>query len=116
MGGYTIAAIIFLFEFIYAFILYRVQNGKRKACCYLPCCSPNEKPQNPLNSNLPAQNYMMMLKRSPPVIYQHPDNVLIQKKQQFINGRSYYVVTNPYGVRKLIPIRTPSAFLFQYAA
>ncbi|XP_033366158.1 glutamate receptor ionotropic, delta-2 isoform X2 [Bombus vosnesenskii] len=116
VGGYTIAAIIFLFEFIYAFILYRVQNGKRKVCCYLPCCGPNEKPQNPLNNNLPAQNYMMMLKRSPPAIYQYPGNVLIKRKQQFINGRSYYVVTNPYGDRKLIPIRTPSAFLFQYAA
>ena len=55
-----------------------------------------------------------MLKKSSPIIYQNHENVLIQGKRQFINGRSYYVITNPVGDRKLIPIRTPSAFLFQY--
>ncbi|KAK1129910.1 hypothetical protein K0M31_019610 [Melipona bicolor] len=113
VAGYTIAAIIFLFELIYAFISYRMQNSKRRAC--LSCCAPKAKAQNFSNNNFPAQN-CLMLKRSPPAIYQYPDNVLMQRKQQLINGRSYYVVTNPYGDRKLIPIRTPSAFLFQYAA
>ncbi|KAK9300374.1 hypothetical protein QLX08_006915 [Tetragonisca angustula] len=113
VAGYTIAAIIFLFELIYAFISYRMQNSKRRVC--LSCCAPKAKAQNFSNSNFPAQN-CLMLKRSPPAIYQYPDNVLMQRKQQLINGRNYYVVTNPYGDRKLIPIGTPSAFLFQYAA
>ena len=113
VAGYTIAAIIFLFELIYAFISYRMQNSKRRAC--LSCCVPKAKVQSSSKNDFPAQN-CLILKRSPPAIYQYPDNVLMQRNQQLINGRSYYVVTNPYGDRKLIPIRTPSAFLFQYAA
>ncbi|XP_043514940.1 glutamate receptor ionotropic, kainate 5 isoform X1 [Frieseomelitta varia] len=113
VAGYTIAAIIFLFELIYAFISYRMKNSKRRVC--LSCCAPKAKAQSFSNNNFSAQNFVT-LKRSPPAIYQYPDNVLMQRKQQLINGRSYYVVTNPYGDRKLIPIGTPSAFLFQYAA
>lgn len=40
--------------------------------------------------------------------HQHPHN------QQNINGRDYYVVKTVQGDTRLIPIRTPSAFLFQY--
>lgn len=112
IGGYTIATIIFLFELIYACISYRLQNSRKKIC--LPCCVIKEKIQNSLNNNFSNEKCIIMLKKSTPIIYQNHENVLIQGKRQFINGRSYYVITNPVGDRKLIPIRTPSAFLFQY--
>lgn len=112
IGGYTIATIIFLFELIYACISYRLQNSRKKIC--LPCCVIKEKIQNSLNNNFSNEKCIIMLKKSSPIIYQNHENVLIQGKRQFINGRSYYVITNPVGDRKLIPIRTPSAFLFQY--
>lgn len=41
-----------------------------------------------------------------------PDSAGIQ---QFINGRDYMVFKNEDGESRLIPIRTPSAALFQYA-
>ncbi|OAD54940.1 Glutamate receptor delta-2 subunit, partial [Eufriesea mexicana] len=116
VGGYTIATIIFLFELIYAFISYRTQNSKKQVCSHLPYYAPKKKAQNPSNNNIPVQNYMNILKRSPPAICQYPNNIFVQRKQQLINGRSYYVVTEPDGDQKLIPIRAPSAFLFQYAA
>ncbi|KAL0116723.1 hypothetical protein PUN28_009971 [Cardiocondyla obscurior] len=40
----------------------------------------------------------------------------IQGKKHCINGRDYYIVLDRYGDQRLIPIRTPSAFLFQYTA
>lgn len=36
-------------------------------------------------------------------------------KKQVINGRNYMVFRNDDGEPRLIPIRTPSAALFQYA-
>lgn len=37
-------------------------------------------------------------------------------KMHRINGRSYYVLVGKNGDQRLIPVRTPSAFLFQYTA
>ncbi|XP_017788007.1 PREDICTED: glutamate receptor ionotropic, delta-2 [Habropoda laboriosa] len=111
VAGYTIAAIIFLFEIIYAFISYRIKNSKRETRT-----TSKEKLEVSSLNNISNQNYMSVLKRSPPAIYQDPGNVLMQRKQQLVNGRNYYVVTDRGGDQRLIPIRTPSAFLFQYAA
>lgn len=36
-------------------------------------------------------------------------------KRQNINGRDYWVLKLPSGDTRLIPVRTPSAFLFQYS-
>ncbi|KYN22998.1 Glutamate receptor delta-2 subunit, partial [Trachymyrmex cornetzi] len=41
---------------------------------------------------------------------------IVQGKKHCINGRDYYIVSDRYGDQRLIPIRTPSAFLFQYTA
>lgn len=35
--------------------------------------------------------------------------------QQYINGRNYMVFKNEEGEPRLVPLRTPSAALFQYA-
>ncbi|XP_036143482.1 glutamate receptor ionotropic, delta-1 isoform X2 [Monomorium pharaonis] len=40
----------------------------------------------------------------------------VTKTKKHINGRDYYIVLDRYGDQRLIPIRTPSAFLFQYTA
>lgn len=37
-------------------------------------------------------------------------------KHQNINGREYLVINSTSGDTQLIPVRAPSAFLFQYAA
>ncbi|CAK9801290.1 Glutamate receptor ionotropic, delta-2 [Anthophora plagiata] len=111
VAGYTIAAIIFLFEIIYAFISHRMKNSKRKARNI-----SKEKLDVPPFDKFSNQNYMTMLKKSPPAIYQDSGNILMQRKQHSINGRNYYVAIDRDGEQRLIPIRTPSAFLFQYAA
>ncbi|XP_011166760.1 glutamate receptor ionotropic, delta-1 isoform X2 [Solenopsis invicta] len=41
---------------------------------------------------------------------------IAQQKKHSINGREYYIVMDRSGDQRLIPIRTPSAFLFQYTA
>lgn len=35
-------------------------------------------------------------------------------EKQLINGREYYVVKSPSGTTRLVPVRAPSALLFQY--
>jgi hypothetical protein len=37
-------------------------------------------------------------------------------KHQIINGRDYLVINSKSGDPQLIPVRAPSAFLFQYSA
>nr|XP_034191723.1 glutamate receptor ionotropic, delta-1 isoform X2 [Osmia lignaria] len=105
VAGYAIATIIFLFEIICACISYRVKNRKVKHKSRIP----KEKSQNHLSKNLSIEK-----RRNSPVNSPGAENLMIQGKQQFFNGRNYYVITDQDGDRRLIPIRTPSAFLFQY--
>jgi hypothetical protein len=49
-----------------------------------------------------------------------PYSVLMQQqhgfgKHQNINGRDYLVINSQTGNPRLIPVRSPSAFLFQYS-
>ncbi|XP_076160387.1 ionotropic receptor 76b isoform X2 [Ptiloglossa arizonensis] len=114
VAGYAIASIIFLFEIIYALVLYRVKNNKQRHT--RNSLSSKTKSRKLSVDNFPLKKRINFLKGDPLDIYQDAENVLMQRKQQFINGRSYYIVTDRYGNRRLIPIRTPSAFLFQYTA
>ncbi|XP_011501269.1 PREDICTED: glutamate receptor ionotropic, kainate 2 [Ceratosolen solmsi marchali] len=50
--------------------------------------------------------------RTPPPMYQLHEE--ISRKTYSINGRDYYVINEESGDRRLIPIRTSSAYLFQY--
>lgn len=105
VAGYTIATIIFLFEIIYACISYRVKNRKVKHKSHVP----KEKSRTHSSKNL-----LIEKRRNSSVNSPGAENLMIQGKQQFINGRNYYVITDKDGDQRLIPIRTPSAFLFQY--
>ncbi|CAL7933450.1 unnamed protein product [Xylocopa violacea] len=100
--GYTIATIIFLFEIIYAFISYRVKKNKIRGYNCLLCCAKRKKPTYPAISDNISKKYS--------------NYILMQRNQQRINGKSYSVVVHRDEDRKLIPVKTPSAFLFQYAA
>lgn len=108
IAGYAIATIIFLFEVIFAFMLAWGKNRKRDTR------KSEKKPQNLPVKNSSTQGQVNLLKGSSPTIDRSTENTLIQRRQQFINGRNYYEVTNRDGDRRFIPIRTPSAFLFQY--
>ncbi|XP_076240309.1 ionotropic receptor 76b [Calliopsis andreniformis] len=110
VAGYTIATVIFLIEIILAFVLRR--RKKRKENTH----SLKKKLQNDSIKNSPSQKQLNLLKESSPPIYQNTENILMQRRQQLINGKNYYVVTDKDGDQRFIPIRAPSAFLFQYTA
>ncbi|XP_053988095.1 glutamate receptor ionotropic, delta-2 isoform X2 [Hylaeus volcanicus] len=113
VAGYAIASIIFLFEIIFAFIWSRIKYSKQRDTrnsLALRVKSDHSK------KNSSRQKRITFLKGNTPDIYQPPENILMQRKQELINGRNYYVVTDSAGDRRLIPIRTPSAILFQYAS
>ncbi|XP_076680857.1 ionotropic receptor 76b isoform X2 [Andrena cerasifolii] len=109
VAGYAVAAILFLLEIIFGFVSSRVKNRGKGVKHKV-----GGKPQVLSVKN--PQKRMDLMKRSPPAIYQNAGNILMQRKQQFINGRNYYVVTDRGGDRRFVPIGTPSAFLFQYTA
>ncbi|XP_076390229.1 ionotropic receptor 76b isoform X2 [Megachile rotundata] len=109
IAGYIIAAIVFLFEIIYAFILHRVKNSKVKHNSHV------RREKSKTSQIQKSMNDVSMLKKSQ-VMYPGTENLMLQAKQQFINGRHYYVITDKDGDRRLIPMRTPSAFLFQSIA
>lgn len=109
VAGYAVAAILFLLEIVFGFAWSRVKNKGKGAKNKL-----GGKPQGLWVKN--PQKRMDLTKRSPPAIYQNAENILMQRKQQFINGRNYYEVTDRGGDRRFVPIGAPSAFLFQYTA
>ncbi|XP_033336449.2 ionotropic receptor 76b [Megalopta genalis] len=116
IAGYTIAAILFVTEIVYALLVGWLKRKKRK------------KQRNPLltaaittNPSVkdfapPKRVHFLHDNPKPQTLNGNSQNILMQGKQQLINGRNYYVVADRERDRKLIPIRTPSAFLFQYSA
>lgn len=76
------------------------------------------------NSNISSNN---MLSSSPPPPYATlfnqsrnnniwtTHNLPKSEVQKYINGRNYIVVKGQHGEERLIPMRTPSAALFQYS-
>lgn len=97
--GFTTAFIIFLGEVVYRMFIKREKLR-----------DDTESP--PVYDNT---NGGKSFGRSPPPLYQNI-NINDNSRKQFINGRDYYVVTENDGGKRLVPVRTPSAFLFQYAA
>ncbi|XP_076763558.1 ionotropic receptor 76b [Xylocopa sonorina] len=115
--GYTIATIIFLFEIIYAFISYRVKKNEIRRCNCPLCYAKEKKSTYPISDNISKKYCMNVLKKNPSLISLHSQYMLPQRNQQsIINGKSYSVVVHRDEDRELIPVRTPSTFLFQYAA
>ncbi|XP_076641719.1 ionotropic receptor 76b isoform X2 [Halictus rubicundus] len=113
IAGYTIAAIFFLIEIIYSFLAGWVKRKKRQNLRTSRLTAA--RAANPMVKHLPPPKQVHFLNEIPQANYGNSQHVLTQGEQQLINGRNYYVVVDRGGDRKLIPIRTPSAFLFQYS-
>ncbi|KZC11826.1 Glutamate receptor delta-2 subunit, partial [Dufourea novaeangliae] len=113
VAGYAIAAILFFFETIYAFVASRVKKSKQTDTRNSLSLVATAKDR--LYTELSSKKQANFSKGSPQTMYNNDgQNVLDQRKQEFINGRNYYVITDRQGDRRLIPTRTPSAILFQY--
>ncbi|XP_076293253.1 ionotropic receptor 76b isoform X2 [Lasioglossum baleicum] len=113
IAGYTIAAIFFLIEIIYACLAGWVKRRKQQNL--RNSRSTTARVTNTFVKPLPSPKQVHFLNEIPQANHGNSQHVLMQGKQQVINGRNYYVVVDRGGDRRLIPIRTPSAFLFQYA-
>ncbi|XP_035731946.1 uncharacterized protein LOC118445936 isoform X2 [Vespa mandarinia] len=131
IAGYIIAMIVFIIELIVKYINSCTKNKKNaKQLSKVPKQTIKYKEnskQSSWRSRLPLyattnnnhwrDNNVSVIKRSPPPLYQYnAGNTSFMGKRHNINGRNYYVVVDRSGGQRLIPIRTPSAFLFQYTA
>ncbi|XP_046486685.1 glutamate receptor ionotropic, delta-1 [Neodiprion pinetum] len=98
--GFVVALTAFTVEVIYRLVIKREKLR-------------NQEPELPAYRINVAEK--SNFQRSPPPLYQ---NIHIQdySKKQSINGRDYYIVREKDGEKRLVPVRAPSAFLFQYAA
>ena len=102
-SGYCVATGILILEGILA--------GFIKICCSRKN-RRNKISSSPLYSSTDNQK---LYNRSPPPFYQTIQNFRDAKKYS-INGREYYVIKGNSGDTRLIPIRVPSAYLFQQFA
>jgi len=123
--GYVIALLVFFGEIMIRSTInsYKRRKDTGKWCdSTLFCYKRKRKTKESLTQQLvfmknPLFNKQTNLqKASPRALYQSIPYGFAQEKKQYINGRDYYVVMDRYGDPRLIPIRTPSAFLFQYTA
>ncbi|EFN78995.1 Glutamate receptor delta-2 subunit [Harpegnathos saltator] len=127
--GYAIASMIFFIELIMRCTtnIYkrRKATGKCCDCTTFSCCKPKRQSKTVATPELVyiSKNHLLDSqinlkqdgKRNMRPYPNVPHNI-IHGKKHCINGRDYYVVIDRGGDQRLIPIRTPSAFLFQYAA
>lgn len=86
-GGYTTAAVIFAIEY-----LMRVLTGRTKDL--------NEKIKEDEIGNMQPPPYHTLF---------NPEH----RQHKIINGRDYWVIKSKQGEINLVPMRTPSALLFQ---
>ncbi|EZA56176.1 hypothetical protein X777_03508 [Ooceraea biroi] len=126
--GYAIATAVFLVEILarWTINLCKRRKGTTRWSVRSLCCTWKTRSKTRSKKNVtPRPNHVMInrlldkrganpQKISPLSLYQNAPHGLVQGKKHCINGRDYYVVFDRYGDQRLIPIRTPSAFLFQY--
>lgn len=121
-AGYIIATIIFILE--WTINTYKRRKKTGRWCVHMLCCRWKRKSKESVTPQLvyTMKNHSLdkrttnMQKISPRPLYQNSPYDLVPGKKHNINGRDYYIVMDRYGDQRLIPIRTPSAFLFQYTA
>ncbi|KAG4066706.1 hypothetical protein HA402_007342 [Bradysia odoriphaga] len=108
MAGFGTGAVIFLTEILFRILLNRQKGNSIK--------DPYSKKVNKSDALTvtPPPAYATLYNRS------RKDNIWTlseteNKNTQYINGREYMVVKGDDGVQRLIPLRTPSAALFQYS-
>jgi len=121
--GYMIASVIFILEIFIKWMAnsYKRQNKTGKWCDRI-CCKWKRKTKNPMIPRLvyttknELSDKRINLQKNMRLPYPNVPYDVTQRKKYYINGRDYYIVMDRYGDQRLIPIRTPSAILFQYTA
>lgn len=122
--GYAIAIVVFILELAIRWTANSYKRRKKTGkWCDRTFCKWKRKSKK--DSMIPQLvyttknqlfdkqiNLQKINTRPPHMIVPH----IAQGKRHCINGRDYYIVMDRYGDQRLIPIRTPSAFLFQYTA
>ncbi|XP_074037794.1 ionotropic receptor 76b [Leptinotarsa decemlineata] len=128
-SGLGIATSVFLLE-----ILWRLQKNKYKsrgkfrifneAAVSRDCLGEERSPKGAkwleMNNNMIRGKPLEFPVSSPPPSYQAlflpPFNFSNREgHKKNINGRDYWVIDKTNGLREIIPIRTPSALLFQFS-
>lgn len=111
-GGLVISAVVFVIEILLIFLKKKYGNEKHP---HRPI-TQNLRVFGGLNENLFNRKTHVTPPPSYNTIYnpQFSDKQKEWKKKQ-INGREYWVVNSNQGGYELIPLRTPSALLFQYS-
>lgn len=122
-AGYIIATMIFILEWTIKWTMNSYKRRKKTGrwCDCTLCCKWKRRSNESVTPQLvyTMKNYFdkrtNLQKISSQPLHQ---NILSgsasEGKKHNINGRDYYIVMDRYGDQRLIPIRTPSAFLFQY--
>ena len=109
--GFTIATATFFGEMIYR--IFQLRNGfSCGKCCGKLCCRTKIKSAELPIFSVKDPRPLFLKQKAWPVDGNLYNRRLVEK--HFINGRDYWVIKEKDGDQRLVPIRTPSALLFQY--
>lgn len=106
--GLAIATCVFLIEVLWRLSHKRCKQRIRGNPLFVQQFGNKNNSKFDVASITPPPSYHALFK--PPFTYGPEQGV---KKQ--INGREYWVINKNDGFNQLIPLRTPSALLFQYS-
>ncbi|XP_072376313.1 glutamate receptor ionotropic, delta-2 [Diabrotica undecimpunctata] len=110
-GGLAVATCVFLMEILWRKWVKQYQLRKQHVHTrnWFEVHNNMKKPKNFFSENItPPPSYQTLFK--PPFSFAEEGGY---KKQ--INGRDYWIVDKKNGFRQMIPLRTPSALLFQFS-
>lgn len=122
-AGYIIATVIFILEWMIKWTMnfYKRRKKTGRWCDCTLCCKWKRRSNESVIPQLvyTTKNHLFdkranLQKINSQLLYQNTPPDSTPGKKHNINGRDYYIVMDRYGDQRLIPIRTPSAFLFQY--
>lgn len=122
-GGFVISGIVFLIEVIFTWWYSKntLTNRHQREGPAIKKSLLNllhGKGFSEFSSKTHGKNKVIERHLPPPppyhALFQPPFAYNSNAKKKFINGRDYWVITSVNGETTLVPVRTPSALLFQY--
>ncbi|KAK0095034.1 hypothetical protein PV326_009375 [Microctonus aethiopoides] len=115
-SGFVIAILIFIIEMLQRWTKFKLCLCCEEACV---CCRERMENERKRRFEIPSPQPEALFNIAMPQVAPIYESLVYDPKwakKHIINGRDYWVIRGKDGYKRLVPIRSPSAMLFQYTS